>query len=44
MGIDHVKTGGLLAEQWQLPNDIIYTILHHHDEHGDDPIFSINGS
>ena len=32
MGIDHVEAGRLLAEQWKLPDDIIYTILHHHDE------------
>jgi len=32
MGVDHVEVGGLLAEKWNLPDDIKCAILHHHDE------------
>lgn len=32
MGIDHVEVGTLLAEKWNLPDNIKSAILHHHDE------------
>ena len=32
IGMDHVEIGGLLAEKWNLPEDIKFAILHHHDE------------
>ena len=32
MGIDHVEAGRLLAERWNLPEEIILTIMHHHEE------------
>jgi diguanylate cyclase (GGDEF)-like protein len=32
MGLDHVEAGRLLAERWRLPEEIIGTMTHHHDE------------
>jgi two-component system cell cycle response regulator len=32
MGLDHVEAGRLLAERWRLPEEIIDTMTHHHDE------------
>lgn len=32
MGIDHVEVGGILAEKWGLPDEIILSILNHHSE------------
>jgi len=33
MGLDHVEAGRLLAERWRLPEEIIDTMIHHHEEH-----------
>ena len=43
MGINHVEAGGLLAEKWKLPEDIILAIRHHHDDPWD-ASFSDNGN
>jgi len=44
MGIDHVEVGSLLVEQWKLPDDIKYAILHHHDEPEPEALSSVNGN
>lgn len=31
IGIDHAKVGGLMAEKWQFPPNLVYAIRHHHD-------------
>ncbi|MBI1749450.1 MAG: HDOD domain-containing protein [Acidobacteria bacterium] len=31
LGFDHAESGALLAEHWQLPEDIIEVIRHHHN-------------
>ena len=43
MGIDHVEVGGLLAEKWELPDNIKYAILHHHDAPEPKSLSSVNG-
>lgn len=32
MGLDHIEVGRLLAERWKLPEEIILSTIHHHDE------------
>jgi HD-like signal output (HDOD) protein len=36
LGYDHAATGGLLAERWNLPQEIVDAISQHH-EHGGGP-------
>ncbi len=31
-GLDHVEAGRLLAEHWELPEEIVYAVMNHHDE------------
>jgi len=33
-GIDHAETGGMLAEHWNLPTQVVEAIRHHHDVEG----------
>ena len=35
MGLNHVEAGRLLAERWRLPEEIVDTMIHHHDEQFD---------
>ncbi len=35
MGLDHVEAGRLLSERWRLPEEIIDTMIHHHEENFD---------
>jgi len=44
MGVDHVEVGCLLAEKWELPDNIKKAILHHHDDPEIKPRSSINGN
>lgn len=37
-GIDHAKLGALLAEKWQLPQNIVDAIRHHHEPLLDDTV------
>ena len=30
LGIDHAEIGGLIAENWQFPEKMVYIIRHHH--------------
>jgi two-component system, cell cycle response regulator len=32
IGLDHVETGALLAHKWNLPEEIILAMVHHHSE------------
>jgi len=32
LGMNHAEIGGLLAEKWELPQELIHCIRHHHDD------------
>jgi putative nucleotidyltransferase with HDIG domain len=41
LGADHAELGGLLAEKWKLPPELVEAIRYHHhepDEHADAPV------
>lgn len=40
LGVDHALAGGLVAQHWQLPADIVHAIEHHHDPSDWDQILS----